>query len=141
MTAAARTPSAATPLVSALTSDCEKLMAGYADMDSYGRWGSKASKMSAASHMQQRSNHSSAQVYARKGKQAMRSAMSAMAESDDEEGPSSVAAFAAASAASAPPMTGPGPMRSLGASGRSSSGVLDAAAALFGGSGKKKGKK
>ena len=65
--AAARTPSAATPLVSALRGDCEKLLS-YADEAEYGRWGSKMSKASAMSHMQQRSNHSSAQVHAKKGK-------------------------------------------------------------------------
>jgi len=45
------------------------------------------SKASAMSHMQQRSNHSSAQVYAKKGKMSMRRAMAeqSLPESDDED--------------------------------------------------------
>ena len=123
--AAARTPSAATPLVSALRGDCEKLLSGYADEAEYGRWGSKMSKASAMSHMQQRSNHSSAQVYAKKGKMSMRRAMAeqSLPESDDEdsgcEGPAVMQQLAAFSAPPALQKQGSGsgvggPMRLAG---------------------------
>lgn len=61
------------PLVTALVGDMAKVRAGYESRAEYYGYGQKMSKMTAYSHHMQRSNHSSAQVYSKSRKSAMRS--------------------------------------------------------------------
>lgn len=69
-----RSSSVATPLSAALVKEMVALEDGYVDMPRYRSVGSKVSKMSAACHMQQRSNHCTASVYkgGSKGKSSMK---------------------------------------------------------------------
>merc|ERR1719218_209916 len=52
----------------AVLSDLEQVEAGYQDAVCYRSWGGNMSKMSAMSHMQQRSNHATGGAYERASK-------------------------------------------------------------------------
>lgn len=78
---ASASPAAASEVVRNIISDATAAEAGYADAVTYRAVGSKMSKMSAMSHMQQRSNHCSAATYERKSKMAMKSAFLSSASS------------------------------------------------------------
>jgi len=69
---ASASPAAASKVVSSIIRDATAAEAGYADAATYRAIGSKMSKMSAMSHMQQRSTHCSAAMYERKSKVAMK---------------------------------------------------------------------
>jgi len=70
---ASASPFAASPMVQNLQSEVAAISAGYASESCYRSSGSKMTKMSMLSHAQQRSNHVSGGVYAKKSKMAMRS--------------------------------------------------------------------
>jgi len=77
-----RSASAATPLSTGLTAEMMQLADAYEDMPRYRSLGQKMSKMSAACHYQQRSNHVSAGMYSAgaKGKDSLKQKWSSMCE-------------------------------------------------------------
>jgi len=62
------TPSAESPMVSALCTELEDVAKAYSSQTSYTSFGSKMSKMAAMSHHQQRSNHITGAAYEKQSK-------------------------------------------------------------------------
>jgi len=86
-------PAAASPIVNGIIEEAERVQSTFVDRHMYHDLGAKMSKMSAMSNMMQRSTHTSAMVYEKKSKLAMKGLFSS----------SSAAARSTAVSASPPP--------------------------------------
>jgi len=96
---AKQSPAGASPVVSGIVAEAERIEGKFVDRHVYRTEGSKMSKMSAMANMQQRSTHSSAEVYEKKSKVAMKSMLASIASSS-----SSVSAPTPAPTFFAPPL-------------------------------------
>jgi len=75
---AKQSPAGASPVVSGIVAEAERIEGKFVDRHVYRMEGQKMSKMSAMANMQQRSTHSSAAVYEKKSKVAMKNMFSSM---------------------------------------------------------------